>query len=80
MVHELVMHHKIKSKYNYEKLGLQLLVTAWLTLGDEEYMASGKRLFYPCLFVCNRGDTMQYHGTTPDTEVWPSPYTVVPNS
>ena len=23
---------------------------------------------------------MQYHGTTPDKEVWPSPYTVVPNS
>ena len=23
---------------------------------------------------------MQYHGTTPDKEVWPSPYAVVPNS
>jgi hypothetical protein len=30
------------------------------------------------LFVCNRGDTIQWR--TPDKEVWPSPYTVVPNS
>ena len=26
------------------------------------------------MFVCNRGDTIQYHGTTPDKEVWPSSY------
>ena len=38
------------------------------------------QLFIVSVSVCNRGDTMQYHGTTPDKEVWPSPYTVVPNS